>query len=159
MPRPRPPHLHRHKSRATVGSFGMSASDMGRASDYARSSGSPEFEAEYRAAISGQAVAKCGKRVAAVGSLLWLFDRYRETASWSGLSLATRRQRENIMHGVLAQAGHESAATIKRAHIATRRPGPSSWHSRASPQFSRRNARVCSGGRSMLVTLRPTPRG
>jgi hypothetical protein len=78
--------------------------------------GSPEFEAEYQAAISGQAVER-GKKAAAVGSLMWLFDRYRETVVWSGLSLATRRQRENIMSGVLAQAGRESATAIKRAHI------------------------------------------
>jgi integrase len=52
-----------------------------------------------------------------VGSLTWLFARYRETVAWSGLSLATRRQRENILAGVLKQSGHESAAAIKRAHI------------------------------------------
>jgi integrase len=77
--------------------------------------GSPEFEAEYRAAISGQPVAR--KREAAVGSLTWLFDRYRETTAWTALSFATRRQRENIMRGVLAQAGNEPVAAIKRAHI------------------------------------------
>jgi hypothetical protein len=28
-----------------------------------------------------------------------------------------KRQRENIMHGVLAQSGHEPASAIKRAHV------------------------------------------
>jgi integrase len=54
---------------------------------------------------------------ARVGSLAWLFERYRETVAWTDLSLATCRQRENIMRGVLAQAGHESAAAVRRSHI------------------------------------------
>jgi hypothetical protein len=115
MPRPRPPRLHRQRTR------------HGKTVWYARVGhgprirlraefGSPEFEAEYRAAISGQTVER-GKKAAAVGSLTWLFDRYRETVAWTALSLATRRQRENIFEGVLKQSGHESAAAIKRAHI------------------------------------------
>jgi len=57
------------------------------------------------------------RKKAAVGSLEWLFERYRETTAWTVLSLATRRQRENIMRGVFKQAGHETATTIRRQHI------------------------------------------
>jgi integrase len=49
--------------------------------------------------------------------LAWLFDRYRETVAWTTLAAATRRQRENIMRVVLAQAGHEPATAIRRAHV------------------------------------------
>jgi integrase len=77
--------------------------------------GSEEFDAAYRAALEGKS--RNRNRKARVGSLAWLFERYRETTAWTSLSLATRRQRENIMRGVLAQAGHESAAAIKRSHI------------------------------------------
>jgi integrase len=115
MPRPRPPHLHRETTR------------HGRTTWYVRVGhgprirlraeyGSSEFEAEYRAALAGRPPAS-RKRDATVGSLAWLFDRYRETGAWTGLSLATRRQRENIIAGALKQAGHESAAAIKREHI------------------------------------------
>jgi integrase len=38
---------------------------------------------------------------AAVGTLEWLWNCYRETTAWTGLSLATRRQRGNIMRAVL----------------------------------------------------------
>jgi hypothetical protein len=78
--------------------------------------GTPEFEAEYRAALDGAPVWG-GKKKAAVGTLQWLWERYRETTAWSALSLATRRQRENIMRGVLEQSGHEPVAAIKRQHV------------------------------------------
>jgi integrase len=52
-----------------------------------------------------------------VGSLAWLWERYRETTAWTVLSLATRRQRENIMRGVLKQSGTANATAINRAHI------------------------------------------
>src|SRR5258706_5868705 len=47
----------------------------------------------------------------------WLWDRYRETATWTSLSLATRRQRKNIMRRFLKQSGTASATAINRAHI------------------------------------------
>jgi integrase len=77
--------------------------------------GTPEFEVEYRAALDGAPVQ--GRKKAAVGTLEWLWDRYRETTVWTALSLATRRQRENIVRGVLKLSGHELAAAIKRQHV------------------------------------------
>ena len=114
MPRPRPPRLQRQISR------------HGRAVWYVRRGhglririraefGTPEFEAEYRAALDGTPVEN--RKKAAVGTLEWLWDRYRETATWTSLSLATRRQRENIMRPVLKQSGTASATAINRAHI------------------------------------------
>jgi hypothetical protein len=81
--------------------------------------GSPEFEVEYQVAISGQAVER-GKKGAAVGSLMWLFDRYRETVAWSGYPLQ-RGASENIMHGVLAQAATGSAKARPRCRRRDRR--------------------------------------
>ena len=74
MPRPRPPHLHRETTR------------HGRATWYVRIGkgprirlraefGSPEFKAEYQAAIGGEKPA--GKLTTArAGSLQWLIERY-----------------------------------------------------------------------------------
>jgi integrase len=115
MPRPRPPRLQRQISR------------HGRAVWYVRRGhgpririraefGTPEFEAEYRAAIDGAPVEIVRKK-AAVGTLEWLWDRYRETTAWTALSLATRRQRENIMRPVLKQSATAPATAINRAHI------------------------------------------
>ena len=109
MPRPRPPHLHRQVTR------------HGKAVWYVRINkgprirlravfGSPEFEAEYRAAISG--TPRPPKGAPAAGTLAWLMERHRETAAWCALSPATRKQRENIYKQVLASAGSRPFARI-----------------------------------------------
>ena len=115
MPRPRPPHLHRQRTRhgRTVWYVRVGHGPRIRlAAEY----GSEEFTAAYRAALEGKSPDR-RRKIFPVGSLAWLVARYRETTTWMALSPATRRQRENIMHGVLAQAGHETASAIKRAHI------------------------------------------
>jgi integrase len=115
MPRPRPPHLHRQTTRhgRTVWYVRIGHGPRIRLrAEY----GTPEFEEAYRAALVGRPPAS-RKRDATVGSLAWLFDRYRETAAWTSLSVGTRRQRENIIVGVLKQTGHVSATAIKREHI------------------------------------------
>ena len=50
--------------------------------------GTPEFDAEYRAALAGTPVRKAAP---SCSSLPWLLARYRETTAWSELSAATRR--------------------------------------------------------------------
>ena len=113
MPRPRPPHLHREITR------------HGRAVWYVRIGrgtririraqfGSPEFDSEYRAALSG---VPARKSTPSTSSLQWLIARYRETLDWNALSNATRRRRENIFKGVIETAGDESYARITSATI------------------------------------------
>ncbi len=117
MPRPRPPHLHRQITR------------HGRAVWYVRIGkgprvriraefGTAEFDAEYQAALSSTPRPKKG---AAAGSLAWLVERYREVPDWTSLSLATRRQRENILRQVIETAGGSSYAAITEATIAAGR--------------------------------------
>jgi integrase len=77
--------------------------------------GTPEFEDEYRSALSGDAPQKAGK--ARRGTLEWLWDRYRETAAWKDLSAATRKQRENIMRPVLAASGRRAVESINRESV------------------------------------------
>jgi integrase len=65
--------------------------------------GTPEFETAYRAAINAESPrAAPGPRH---GTLEWLWTLYRQTEAWTGLSLATRRQRENIMKPILKTSG------------------------------------------------------
>ncbi len=70
---------------------------------------------EYRAAVAKYAEGSAHK--ASSGTLAWLWSRYRETGAWAGLSLATRRQRENIMRAVLGTAGDVPFAEITRKKI------------------------------------------
>jgi hypothetical protein len=76
--------------------------------------GSEAFWQQYQDALSGLSRRQ---GISSAGSLAWLVERYRETSAWTDLSLATRRQRENILRPVLEKAGTEQASKITRAHI------------------------------------------
>jgi integrase len=76
--------------------------------------GTPEHDAEYQAAISGQPRRARGSKA---GTLSWLIERYRETTAWTDLSSATRKQRENIFLNVLKSEADYPAAKITQAAI------------------------------------------
>jgi integrase len=76
--------------------------------------GSPEFNLEYQDAIAGKVKPKNGP---ATGTLAWFVARYRESSVWQALSIATRRQRENILQQVLKTAGTEPLGRIDRKAI------------------------------------------
>ena len=114
MPRPRPPHLHRETSR------------HGRAAWYVRTGkgrrirlrgdyGTPEFQAAYEAAIAGKPAP--GPTKFNAQSLGWLIGRYRDSAAWTKLSNATRRQREGILLAVSKSAGYEPISRIDKTAI------------------------------------------
>jgi integrase len=119
MPRPRPPHLHREPHREPL--------KRGEACWYVRIGhgprtrikeryGTPEFDAAYQAAIRGEALpGRHGK--ARGGTLQWLWDDYRRSSDWSSLANATRRQRENIMRGVLKDASDMPLSAVDRDAI------------------------------------------
>lgn len=116
MPRPRPPHLQRQVTQhgrivwyVRIG--------KGRRTRIKAEFGTPEFDAEYRVALAGNP--RPAKGAPTTGTLAWLIERYRETTNWRDLSLATRRQRENIFKQVIATAGqdrliHFTTATIEK---------------------------------------------
>jgi integrase len=114
MPRPRPPNLHREKTRHGTMVWYVRVGKGPRIRIKAIY-GTPEFEAAYRAAINGESPQPAGK--AAKGSLEWLWMLYRQTGAWTDLSLATRRQRENIMRGVLKMAGNQPLSSITGAAV------------------------------------------
>jgi integrase len=113
MPCPRPPHLHRQVTRhgKTVWYVRVGKGPRTRIK---AAFGTPEFEAEYRAAVS---VRPRSTSSAPVNTLSWLIERYRETPAWRDLSLATRQQREAILAQVIKSAGKEAYAQITRATI------------------------------------------
>jgi integrase len=109
MPRPRPPHLHRETSRHGKTVWYVRIGKGSRLRLHAEF-GTPDFDAEYQAAITGRPRPKKG--APAAGTLAWLIERYRETADWSTNSSATRKQRENIFRHVVASAGQQPFTKI-----------------------------------------------
>jgi hypothetical protein len=125
MPRPRPPHLHRQITQHNMVVWYVRIG-KGPRTRIRAAFGTPEFDTEYQAAISGTPRPKKG--APATGTLAWLITRYRETSAWSELSAATRRQRENIFRQVLASAGDQSVAKITRSTIIAGRERPRKRH-------------------------------
>ena len=116
MPRPRPPYLHRQTTRHGKPVWYVRIGKGPRVrirSEF----GTPEFTVEYHAAVAGLPARHSAKDKTSAGSLAWLIERYRETTAWSGLSLATRRQRENIFKHVLESASRQPFANITTATI------------------------------------------
>jgi integrase len=108
MPRPRPPYLHREVTRhgKVVWYVRRNRRRIRLRANY----GTDEFDTEYRAAFARAPAPKQGETL---GTLAWLIARYRETTVWmQGLSVATRRQRENIFKQVLETAGSVPASAI-----------------------------------------------
>jgi integrase len=114
MTRPRPPHLQRaitrHGKTVWYVRFGR-----GPKIRIKGGYGSPEFDAAYQAAISGEKAQPLGE--AARGTLRWLWMLYRQSGAWTDLSLATRKQRENIMRPVLKAVGDQPLSRVDKAAI------------------------------------------
>ena len=78
--------------------------------------GSREFLEAYHAALADQAPAATSKHVGP-GTLAWLVARYRESATWAGLSVATRYQREGIFRAVIEKAGAVPFRSVESKHV------------------------------------------
>lgn len=113
MPRRRPPHLQREITRHGKAVWYVRV-DRGPPVRIKADLGTPEFDAEYSAALAGTPIRKASP---STSSLQWLLTRYRETTAWSALSSATRKQRDNIFVQVIETAGHEPYARITTATI------------------------------------------
>jgi integrase len=130
MPRPRPPHLQRQVSRHGTVSWVVR---IGRGSRiYLRAPyGTPEFEAEYYAAVRGDAPRpRRGK--GAEGTLGWLVARWQTSSDWATLAPATQRQRINILKHALADAEHFPFREIGEAEIIAGRERRASTPSQAN---------------------------
>jgi integrase len=115
MPRPRPPHLHHQISRHGKPVWYVRIG-KGKRIRIRAVYGSPEFLAEYDAAIRGERPNKSGMR-AAPHTLQWLWDSYRQSEAWLHHSPATRRQRELIMTTILKESSAAPFAEIAKRHI------------------------------------------
>lgn len=115
MPKRRPPYLHSERTRHGALVWYVRRHHGGRIrlrADY----GSAAFWQEYRVALDA-APALVASAIGKSGTLKWALDRYRASSAWAALSLATRRQRENIFHAVIKTAGHTLLADINSQSI------------------------------------------
>ena len=118
MPRPRPPHLHREENRHGNHVWYVRIGKGPRIRIRAVF-GTPEFDSEYQAAITGTSRPKKG--APSVGSLAWLIARHRDSSDWTGLALATRKMREAIFKQIIANAGDKPYSQLSEAQIAAGR--------------------------------------
>jgi integrase len=116
VPHPRPPHLHREVTRHgnVVWYARAGGSSRGQRVKLRADFGTAEFWSEYQAALTNTPRKPPEPHT---GTLSWLIERYRETTAWTVLSLATRRQRENIFRHVLETAGKEPFAKVTSVTI------------------------------------------
>lgn len=114
MPRPRPPYLSHQRTRHGKLVWYVRRPLMPRIRIRAPY-GTPEFMAEYQAAMGGSEPPRPVK--ADSGTLAWLIESYRSSAPWKKLSAATRRQRENIFARVIAKSGKAPAAAVEKSDI------------------------------------------
>jgi integrase len=117
MPRPRLPYLSREITRhgRPVWYVRLNGKRTRLRADF----GTPEFNAEYHAALAE--IPRPPKGSAQQGTLTWLIERYRETTARRDLSMATRRQRENIFANVIKTGGNQPFAAVSRAGLMTAR--------------------------------------
>ncbi|MHC5307562.1 tyrosine-type recombinase/integrase [Bartonella sp. LJL80] len=113
MARPRPPYLQRQVDRHGNVVWYVRIRPNPRIRIYGEY-GSPEFIKAYKAAVNGQELPTI--RVAS-HSLEWLIEQYRKSSDWLSLSMATRRQRENIFLHVIKKAGAKPYKDITRRII------------------------------------------
>lgn len=114
MPRPHLPNLHKEITRHQKIIWYVRI-NRGLRVRIRGEYGSAEFLANYEAAIAGRPLpTTAGPQN---GTLAWLIERYRGSAEWAALAVATRRQRENIFLHVVESAGHVPYSKITRKVI------------------------------------------
>ena len=119
MPRPRPPYLNRVVTRhgKIVWMVRVGSGDDRRRVRLRAEYGTPEFKAEYEAAIAAGERAVAERGCSAEGTVAWLIERFRETTIWANLSPATRRERESFFKRAVKVCGDAQAYRITRESI------------------------------------------
>lgn len=120
MPRPRPLYLHRYTTRHSK-TIWYVRKPGGKRIRIRGEYDSQEFTDAYLAAIGSDSPPRPMK--ASAGTVAWLWGAYcAKSTDWkSRLSAATKRQRENIMAGVLAKIGDRPFASVRQANIISSR--------------------------------------
>ena len=116
MPRPRPPHLH-HESTIHGALVWYVRVGKGPRIRMKEAYGTPEFDAAYHAALSGEAIPTSEPNGPVAGTLAWLVERYRDSQAWAELAPATRKLRERIFQQSLQKAVGMPCRVVAPKHI------------------------------------------
>lgn len=110
-----PPYVYRERTRhgRMVCYFRRGKGSRTRLPEY----GSEGFQEAYTAALTQEGPTPTPRRKPGAGSLAWLIARYRETSDYTALSMATRKQRDNIFKNVVDRTGHSPFKDITRHTI------------------------------------------
>lgn len=114
MPRPRPPHLVRETTRHG-GVVWYVRVGQGKRTRMREAYGTEAFWRDYRLAVEGKPTE--APKAAATGTLSWLIGKYVESAEWSDLSAATRKQRHAVYRAIEETAGTKPAKLVDKASI------------------------------------------
>jgi integrase len=108
MPRPRPPYLSREvtRHRKPVWYVRRGGKRIRIKAEY----GTPEFEAEYQAAIASHQPATEANTTA--GTLGWLIECFRGSAAWQARSQSTRAKWDGLLRQAIETAGNTPLAAI-----------------------------------------------
>lgn len=117
MPRPRPPHLQRRKTRHGKYIWIVQTARGAPITRLRAEYGTPEFDEEYRAAVGNPPKLLPKQRIVAAGTLEWAWFAYKQSGDWKALSKATHKQRDNIMENVLENGNHSLKDIDRRAMI------------------------------------------
>jgi hypothetical protein len=77
--------------------------------------GTPQFDTEYQAALN--VTPRPVKGGTTAGNIVWLIERYQETAAWAKLSRASQRQRQNMLAQVIKAAGNRAFTDITKLSL------------------------------------------
>lgn len=96
MPKRRPPHVHRQVARngETIWYYRVS---KGKRTRLHERYGSAAFMTEVAAVAAGTPIPRVAVRRGGQGSISWGIRLYRASQAWAKLSVATRKQRGNIL--------------------------------------------------------------
>jgi integrase len=114
MPRPRPPFLRREVNRHGTVVWYVRKNEGQRVRIRA-AFGTPDFDAEYQAALN--ATPRPAKGDTTAGSIVWLIERYQETATWAKFSRESQRQRQNLLAQVIKAAGNRPFTHITKLSL------------------------------------------
>lgn len=78
---------------------------------------SKEFDAAYKAALTGEAPKISPRAASPSDRLEWLVARFMESAKWAATSPATRRQRELLYRSAIKRGNNPRFADITKRHM------------------------------------------